>query len=465
MATGNSPSIILRFVSGTLALSIPNKLAAEEIARQFPELRLDPQDGIHRLPAIRYRPLVEWLVGGKVPHEDEARGYNRRPFVFQEGKTPFDHQTAAVDGWWKAGGRGVVVLPTGTGKSFVAQLAIHRTGRPTMVVCPTIDLMHQWQGQLSKAFGEEVGLAGGGFLEWRDITVATYDSAYLQVERWGNRFGLLVFDEVHHLPGASTQLSAKGAIAPFRLGLTATLEREDGGHAVLDDLIGPVVYRRDISELSGTHLAEYQTERVWVELSPQEREQYDNESLLLREYLASQGYSLGGAGGWNRFLRECSRSPEARRAFKAFIIQRRLLQQCEAKMEALERLLQNHHRDRVLLFTADNATVYKISRRFLVPALTHLTKPAERKSLLQAFHDGTLPILATSRVLNEGVDVPKASVAVVLSGSGTVREHVQRLGRILRRHEGKKAVLYEVVVRGTKEEFVSNRRRRHDAYQ
>jgi len=465
MATGNSPSIILRFVSGTLALSIPNKQAAEEIARQFPELRLDPQDGIHRLPAIRYRPLVEWLVGGKVPHVDEARGYNRRPFVFQEGKTPFDHQTAAVDGWWKAGGRGVVVLPTGTGKSFVAQLAIHRTGRPTMVVCPTIDLMHQWQGQLSKAFGEEVGLAGGGFLEWRDITVATYDSAYLQVERWGNRFGLLVFDEVHHLPGASTQLSAKGAIAPFRLGLTATLEREDGGHAVLDDLIGPVVYRRDISELSGTHLAEYQTERVWVELSPQEREQYDNESLLLREYLASQGYSLGGGGGWNRFLRECSRSPEARRAFKAFIIQRRLLQQCEAKMEALERLLQNHHRDRVLLFTADNATVYKISRRFLVPALTHLTKPAERKSLLQAFHDGTLPILATSRVLNEGVDVPKASVAVVLSGSGTVREHVQRLGRILRRHEGKKAVLYEVVVRGTKEEFVSNRRRRHDAYQ
>ncbi|MFM8933515.1 MAG: DEAD/DEAH box helicase family protein [Gemmataceae bacterium] len=465
MATGNSPSIILRFVSGTLALSIPNKLAAEEIARQFPELRLDPQDGIHRLPANRYRPLVEWLVGGKVPHVDEARGYNRRPFVFQEGKTPFDHQTAAVDGWWKSGGRGVVVLPTGTGKSFVAQLAIHRTGRPTMVICPTIDLMHQWQGQLSKAFGEEVGLAGGGFLEWRDITVATYDSAYLQVERWGNRFGLLVFNEVHHLPGASTQLSAKGAIAPFRLGLTATLEREDGGHAVLDDLIGPVVYRRDISELSGTHLAEYQTERVWVELSPQEREQYDNESLLLREYLASQGYSLGGAGGWNRFLRECSRSPEARRAFKAFLVQRRLLQQCEAKMEALERLLQTHHRDRVLLFTADNATVYKISRRFLVPALTHLTKPAERKSLLQAFHDGTLPILATSRVLNEGVDVPKASVAVVLSGSGTVREHVQRLGRILRRHEGKKAVLYEVVVRGTKEEFVSNRRRRHDAYQ
>ncbi len=465
MATGSSTSVLLRFDSGTLGLHIPNQQSLEAIARQFPELRLDPQDDVHRLPAIRYRPLVEWLVGNKVPFLDEARAYDRRPFTPRDAREPFEHQMAALHGWWNAGGRGVVVLPTGTGKSLVAQLAIQKAGRPALVVCPTIDLMHQWQGQLSKVFGVEVGLAGGGCLEWREITVATYDSAYLQVERWGNQFGLLVFDEVHHLPGASTQLSAKGAIAPFRLGLTATLEREDGGHSVLDELIGPVVYRRDISELSGTHLADYQTERVWVDLSPEEREQYDHEGLLLGEYLASRGYSLGGAGGWNRFLRECSRTMEARRAFKAFLLQRRLLQQCEAKMEALERLLQTHHKDRVLLFTADNATVYRISRRFLVPALTHLTKPAERKALLRAFHEGTLPVLATSRVLNEGVDVPTASVAVVLSGSGTVREHVQRLGRILRRHEGKKAVLYEVVVRGTKEEFVSNRRRRHDAYQ
>jgi superfamily II DNA or RNA helicase len=465
METGITPSITLRFVSGTLALHVTAKEELAAIARHFSDLKLDPQDRIHRLPAIHYRALVEWLVAAKVPHVDEARGYNRRPFPFKESMTPFDHQKSAVDEWWNGGGRGVVVLPTGTGKSFVAQLAIHRAGRPTLVVCPTIDLMHQWQSQLQKAFGEQVGMAGGGFLDWRDITVATYDSAYLQVERWGNRFGLLVFDEVHHLPGATTQFSAKGSIAPFRLGLTATLEREDGGHALLDHLVGPVVYRRDISELSGTHLADYQTERVWVDLSPGERELYDNESFLLKDYLASQGYSLGGAGGWNRFLRECSRTPEARRAFKAFLLQRRLLQQCEAKMEALERLLAYHHRDRVLLFTSDNATVYRISHRFLVPALTHLTKPPERKALLKAFHDGTLPVLATSRVLNEGVDVPRAGVAVVLSGSGTVREHVQRLGRILRRHEGKKAILYEVVVRGTKEEFISNRRRRHDAYQ
>lgn len=463
--TGKTDELLLRFVSGTLALETQDKRLIERVSGQFAEMRVDPQDGAHRLPAIRYRALVEWLISQKITLLDQARAYNRRAFNFTDDRIPFEHQAEAVESWWKSGGRGVVVLPTGTGKSFVANLAIHKTGRPALVVCPTIDLMHQWHGQLHKAFGEPIGLAGGGFLEWRDISVATYDSAYLHVEKWGNRFGLLIFDEAHHLPGPSTQLSARGAIAPFRLGLTATPEREDGAHAVLDDLIGPLVYRRDISELSGTHLADYQTNLVWVELNSLEREQYENEALILRDYLALKGYSLGAAGGWNRFIRESSKSPEARRAFKSFLLQRRVLQQCEAKMLAVEELLQTHHKDRVLLFTADNATVYKISKRFLVPALTHQTKPAERKELLRAFHAGTLPVLATSRVLNEGVDVPSAGVAIVLSGSGTVREHVQRLGRILRKHEGKRAVLYELVVRGTKEEFVSNRRRRHDAYQ
>jgi superfamily II DNA or RNA helicase len=325
--------------------------------------------------------------------------------------------------------------------------------------------MHKWHIQLSKTFGEEVGLAGGGFLDWREITVSTYDSAYLHVEKWGNRFGLIVFDEAHHLPGPTTQLAARGAIAPFRLGLTATPEREDGSHVVMADLIGPLVYERGIHELSGEHLADYQTNLVWVDLSGEERQQYDYEACLLKDYLATKGYSLGSSGGWNRFIRESSRSPEARRAFKSFLVQRRILQQCEAKMQAVEDLLERHHKDRVLLFTADNATVYKVAKRFLVPALTHHTKPAERKEILQAFHDGRLPVLATSRVLNEGVDVPSAGVAIVLSGSGTVREHVQRLGRILRKHEGKNAVLHELVVRGTKEEFVSRRRRNHDAYQ
>src|SRR5262249_48118361 len=120
--------------------------------------------------------------------------------------------------------------------------------------------------------------------------------------------------------------------------------------------------------------------------------------------------------------------------------------------------------DRTIVFTEDNATVYAISRRFLVHAITHQTKVKERSFVLEAFNRGDLGAVVTSKVLNEGVNVPEANVAVVLSGSGSVREHVQRLGRILRKRENKRAILYELVAAGTSEERVSEKRRDHVAY-
>ena len=109
--------------------------------------------------------------------------------------------------------------------------------------------------------------------------------------------------------------------------------------------------------------------------------------------------------------------------------------------------------------------MYAISRRFLVPAITHQTKVKERSHTLAAFNEGTLGAVVTSRVLNEGVNVPEANVAIVLSGSGSVREHVQRLGRVLRKTDNKHAVLYEIVSAGTSEERTSDKRREHVAYQ
>ena len=119
---------------------------------------------------------------------------------------------------------------------------------------------------------------------------------------------------------------------------------------------------------------------------------------------------------------------------------------------------------RTIVFTEDNATVYAISRRFLLPAITHQTKVKERSKILTAFNAGELSAVVTSKVLNEGVNVPEANVAIVLSGSGSVREHVQRLGRILRKAENKTAVLYELVAAGTTEERTSEKRREHVAY-
>jgi superfamily II DNA or RNA helicase len=326
-------------------------------------------------------------------------------------------------------------------------------------------LLNQWYGELSLAFGVPIGLMGGGHHDIQPITVTTYDSAYIYVEKWGNRFGLLVFDECHHLPGPTSQVSALGSIAPFRLGLTATPERADGLDVRYADLIGPVVYRREIKQLAGDFLAEYATQRLYVDLSPADLERYTQCRELYRKFLFDRGISLAGPTGLQRFIQESCRSIEGRQAFLAFREQRRLAQAAPAKLDLLATLLTRHCGERALIFTADNATVYRIAGQFLVPAITHQTKAKERRAILQRFHAGEYTVLVTSQVLNEGVDVPAAGVGIVLSGTGSVREHVQRLGRLLRKFEGKQAVLYEVVARGTAEEFTSERRRQHHAYQ
>lgn len=425
----------------------------------------DSRVKLFRAPAHRYREIMTVLHRAGVEMVNEAGGFRELDLRLRQEREPYPHQAEAVDAWFRGGRRGVVVLPTGAGKTFVAQMILERLRRSALVITPTLDLMQQWYGVLRTAFEMPVGLVGGGSYEVEDVTVTTYDSAYIHMERLGDRFALLVFDECHHLPGPTYSLAAELALAPFRLGLTATPEREDGGEARLARLIGPIVYRREITELAGEYLSEYETVRLRVRLSPEEHEKYHAEREIYRNFVHEEGLRLGSAGGWQRFLQATSRSERGRRAFLAYRAQKAIAQASGAKLRMLETLVERHRRDRVLIFTSDNETVYEISRRFLVPAITHQTKVKERHETLQAFNRGDYPFLVTSRVLNEGVDVPAANVGIILSGSGSVREHVQRLGRILRRAKDKQATLYEVVAEDTAEEYVSERRRQHGAYQ
>ena len=117
-----------------------------------------------------------------------------------------------------------------------------------------------------------------------------------------------------------------------------------------------------------------------------------------------------------------------------------------------------------IIFTNDNPTALRISKLLLCPCITHRTETKERRTDLDGFAKGEFTVIVTSRVLNEGVDLPGAEVAIIVSGTATVRESVQRLGRILRKKEGKQAVLYELIAEGTNESFTSERRRDHDAY-
>jgi superfamily II DNA or RNA helicase len=413
-----------------------------------------------RLPALHYRRLLEALKGEGTPLVDQAPAFGPLPLIPALEMTPYPHQQAALAAWRAAGRQGVVVLPTGAGKTYLAQLAMQDTQLSTLIVVPTLDLMHQWYAHLLAAFPDApVGLLGGGSHDRTPLLVATYDSAAIQADALGNYYALLVFDECHHLPSAFTRVIAESSLAPYRLGLTATPERSDGTHADLHGLIGPEVYRTSVAALSGTVLAPHRAVRLTVTLSQRERQRYDALLETRDRFVQSCGIRLGSVAGWQDFVRASARSRAGRRAMRAHREARAIAFGTAGKLRVLADLLAQHHPARTLIFTEDTDTVYRISRAFLLPAITHHTPVKERHDILHRFRSGEYPVVVASRVLNEGVDVPEASIAIVLSGTGSRREYVQRLGRILRRREGKLAILYEVVAAATSEEQVSRRRR------
>lgn len=426
--------------------------------------RWDDRTDCFRAPAVAYADVVMSFFRRKAPYTDDARDYAELDGGLRIRREPRPFQSEALAAWRAQRNRGLVILPTGAGKSYVAQMAIDATRRSTLVVVPTLDLVRQWYDLLRVGFGREVGVVGGGDYRVCDLTVTTYDSAHIHMEHFGNRFGLVVFDECHHLPGDAYRFAANACLAPFRLGLSATPERADGRHVDLEQLIGPLVYRQHVTELKGEYLADYDVERVDVELTPAEWAEYEHNRGVYRAFVASQGIRMSSPSGWQDFIIRSSQSAAGRAAMRAWRAYKRISSAAPSKLDFVEHLLDRHRRDRVLVFTQSNDTAHTVARRFLVPVITHQTKPTERSALLSGLADGTYQALATSKVLNEGVDVPDANVAIVISGSGSVREHVQRLGRILRKSGDKRAVLYELVAANTAEEFTSERRREHDAY-
>ena len=410
-----------------------------------------------RAPGYKYREIIIDFIRSKTPYEDLAKKYHEFDFKQKIPLTPRTYQNKSIARWKENSRCGVIVLPTGAGKTHVATMAIEMCGRQTLVVVPTIDLMNQWYDTLIEAFDAEIGLIGGGFYEIGAITVTTYSSAFRHQERIGNQFGLVIFDECHHLPSEGYKHAAEFAIAPFRLGLSATPERADVAEEDLSRIIGKFVYRLEAQELAGEYLADYRVERVEVDLSDKERTFYQAERQIYLDFRRRMNIPYGQEG-WRLFIIQSARSADGRRAMKAYRNYKKIALGTDSKLEVLQELLTRHKKDRVLIFTQENEMVYQISNDYLIPAITHNTNIKERRFWLKAFNEGDVLALATSKVLNEGVNIPDASVAIILSGSGSTREHIQRLGRILRKKDNKQAILYEVVARDTTEEYTSQKR-------
>ena len=426
---------------------------------RVPNSSWDERSGAYRALALHYADIVEYLERSHIDFVDEALKLLPVPHL-QPRTTLRDYQRDALDSWMLAGKRGTVVLPTGAGKTIVAVGAIGKLQVPTLVVAPTLDLVEQWRSTLADEFGIEIGVFGGGDNLLKPLTVSTYDSAYLRAAELGNRFGLIVFDEVHHLPAAGYRHIAEMVLSRARLGLTATYEREDGLHSELNRLIGGKVYELTVQDLAEEHLSGYEVAHRFVDLEPEEAKEYSQCHAIFTDYLARRNVTLRTQHDFAQFIRRSSWDPEARKALLARNRGLDIALNSRAKMEALKELLLEHPSERTIIFTQHNKLVHRIARTFLIPAITHTTFKDERREILNGFRDGTYRMIVTSKVLDEGVDVPEASQAIILSGTGSSREFIQRLGRVLRKREGKRARLTEIVTRDTTETSMSHRRKR-----
>lgn len=379
-----------------------------------------------------------------------------------------DYQDEAYRKWRNSGCRGVVALPVAAGKTLIALKAIEDLKMRTLVLVPTIDLLYQWKENISKFLGisrDNIAIYGGGKHDIGNITIMTYDSASLNLYKYFNYFGLIIADECHHAVSPSYRIALSMSIAPCRLGLTATPFRSDGLHKLYDDVIGSIVYmvEKDDLQMKG-YLATHREEKVYVELSREELETYRKYMKIYLDFCKKRFPDIKDPRKrFQMVLRLVNKDPRAREALRAKHRAKRIALSTDKKIDIVENLLSRYKGEKILIFSRYTDIIRKISRKLLIPRILHDTPEDERKKYLEMFRDGEISILATAMALDEGVDVPDASVAIVVSGTGSYREYIQRLGRILR-PKNREAVLIEIITKKTEEPSLVKRRRRFELF-
>lgn len=461
----------LRFDRGTITvsdLSAADFPPSDGRLGRIPWVR-DSRTGTRRVDAVWYWRIRESFQQVGRDCDDQVQAWEAINWTYINMPTLRDEQRTAVSRWFTGGEgfpprQGVIVMPTGTGKTIVAVEIARRLKVACLIVAPVRDLMYQWHRNLKDRLGYDAGVIGDNTFNVKPVSVTTYDSAAIHMERLGDRFGLIVFDECHHLPGNFYRDAAVMSAAPYRLGLTATPNRADGRHADLLHLIGPTVYQMEIQEAAGRTLADYDVVRLTVRLSDHEQQRYATLSGQVREYVHERREE-DSKFDWQQLCQETGEDAKAREALKAFRMKQSIEDRAEGKLRILEDLFRLHAGEPVIVFVGSNAMARDVSIRFLIPCLLSHCGTRERLEILDGFEQGVYPAVVANQILDEGVDLPEVKVAIVLGGSSSNRQATQRLGRVLRKSRFGRAKLYEIVVADTADVKRSRKRRKNnDAY-
>ena len=430
--------------------------------KSLPYTTLDSKTNSLVSYGINYRKITRYLEQKNIEFEDQVLDLIPLGQLQKIDLKLRDYQKKAIESWSQEK-MGSIVLPTGAGKTIIGLKIIEKINSPTFIVVPTLDLVKQWTEILSKNFNIEIGNIGGGTENIQAITVSTYDSAYIKAHSIGNKFLLIVFDEVHHLPAPSYRLIAETFVAPYRLGLTATIEREDRLDADFPYLIGKTTFQITANELAKkNYLATYVIERKQTYMSKEEYQKYKENMTLYYTCLRKIALKMNSFNSFKRLIMISSRNNLARRALVARNKAVDIALNSRSKMDEIRNILSENKKIKTIIFTQHNKLVYDISNAFLIPFITYKSSKEEREDVLGGFKDGRYNAIVTSKVLDEGIDVPDAQLGILVSGTGSSREFVQRLGRLLRpKNDNQQARLIEIVSSGTSETLTSKRRQRN----